>query len=286
MRRLVAAATVALLALQSADAADMAVDLELILAIDVSSSVDRVEGQLQREGYVRAFADPRIAQAIGNGRYGRIAVTYVEWSRAGLEYRITPWWLIASAADAQAYSRELANSPITGATGTSITSMIRTGLQMFQNNGYDAPRRVIDIGGDGPNSNGGPVTAARDEAVAAGVTINGIAINDREVTWFSLTDLDQYYEECVIGGPAAFVVAVDGFQAYAEAILRKLILEIADAVPVGTGARVIPVQVQGPLVGRPSRAPKYGPACDIGERMLRMDQMGLPPGTPMGPFLR
>jgi hypothetical protein len=262
-----------------AQARDLPVDLELILAIDVSSSVDQREGQLQREGYIRAFADPRIAQAIQNGRFGRVAVRYVEWSRAGYEYPITPWRVLGNAADALSYSRELANTPITGAVGTSITSMIRTGVQMFQSNGFEGTRRVIDIGGDGPNSNGGPVKVARDEAVDAGIIINGVAINDRDITWFSLRDLDLYYEECVIGGPGAFVVAVDGFASFAEAILRKLILEIADAAPAGVerfgAATVIPVQMLG--APRPRR---YGPACTIGEEMLRMDQMGFPPGTP------
>ncbi|MSP20511.1 MAG: DUF1194 domain-containing protein [Alphaproteobacteria bacterium] len=271
MKRAVLAGAFALLGLQAA-AADLAVDLELILAIDVSSSVDRFEGALQREGYIRAFADPRIAQAIRNGQHGRIAVTYFEWSRAGLEYRITPWRVIASADDAAAYARELDNAPITSSVGTSISSMITLGASLFATNGFDALRRVIDISGDGPNSNGRLVTAARNEAIAAGVTINAVAINDREITWFSLPDLDRYYEECVIGGPGAFVVAADGFTSFADAILRKLILEIADASPP---AVVIQAQFT-----QPPRTLKYGPSCDAGERMLRMDQQGYPPGTP------
>ena len=255
------------------------VDLELILAVDVSSSVDQREGQLQRGGYVRAFADPRIADAIKNGQFGRIAVTYLEWSRVGLWYNVTPWRVIASAADAAAYARELDNTVITSGVGTSISGAIAIASELFEKNGFDAPRRVIDITGDGPNSNGRNVTFARDEAIAAGIVINGVAINDREVTWFSLRDLDVYYEECVVGGPGAFVVAVDGFASFAEAILRKLILEIADAAPPAIerfgAATVIPVQMLGA-----SRPRKYGPTCSIGEEMLRMDQMGLPPGTP------
>jgi hypothetical protein len=275
--RLVTALAASLLLSQAAlpQAQDLPVDLELILAIDVSSSVDRIEGLLQREGYVRAFADPRVAQAIRNGQHGRIAVTYFEWSRAGLEYRITPWRLVAGAEDALRYARELDNSPITGGVGTSITSMIRLGVSLFATNGFQGTRRVIDISGDGPNSNGGNVAVARDEAVAAGVVINAVAINDREITWFSLRDLDVYYEDCVIGGPGAFVIAADGFNAFADAILRKLILEIA-AAPEAREPRFIPVQV----LGRPARPQKYGPACTIGEDMLRMDQMGFPPGTP------
>lgn len=260
-----------------AAAQNVPVDLELVLAVDVSPSVDEREGLLQRGGYVRAFADPRIAQAIRNGQHGRIAVTYLEWSRFGLWYNVTPWRVLASAEDALAYARELDNTVVTRGPGTSISGAVAISMDLLRSNSFDAPRRVIDITGDGPNSNGRNVALARDEAVAAGVVINGVAINDREITWYSLRDLDVYYEECVIGGPGSFVVAVDGFDSFAEAILRKLILEIADRPPTvdARQPRVIPAQVLG---GRRER--KYAPRCDIGERMQRMDQLGFPPGTP------
>ena len=149
---------------------------------------------------------------------------------------------------------------------------------MFGGNRITSARRVIDISGDGPNSSGPLVTLARDEAIAAGITINGVAINDREITNFSLPDLDVYYEECVIGGPGAFVLAADGFESFAEAILRKMILEIADVAPERP-ARIERAQfLGGPAQPRPQ---KYGPACDIGERMRFQDQGGLPPGLPL-----
>ena len=280
MRALLASAALLLLSTAAQpQTQSLLVDLELVLAVDVSSSVDQRESLLQRGGYVRAFADPRIADAIKNGQHGRIAVTYLEWSRFGLWYNVTPWRVIASAADAAAYARELDNSVITSGVGTSISGAIAIASELFEQNGFEARRRVIDVTGDGPNSNGRNVTLARDQAVAAGIVINGVAINDRDITWFSLRDLDVYYEECVVGGPGAFVLAVDGFASFAEAILRKLILEIADASPPAIErfgpATVIPVQ----MLGAP-RPRKYGPTCTIGEEMLRMDQMGFPPGTP------
>ena len=153
------------------------------------------------------------------------------------------------------------------------------GSTLFGSNRIAGNRRVIDISGDGPNSSGPLVTGARDDAIAAGITINGVAINDREITNFSLPDLDVYYEECVIGGPGAFVLAADGFESFAEAILRKMILEIADLQPIAP-ARTERVQfLGGPLGAKPQ---KYGPACDIGERMRFQDQGGLPPRLPAG----
>ena len=248
-----------------------------MLAVDVSQSVDTREGRLQRDGYVRAFTDPRVAQVIRNGQYGRIAVTYVEWAGPGLWQTTVPWHVIANANDAIAFADALDREPVARGAGTSISSAITFASLLFNGNRLASQRRVIDISGDGPNSSGTNVAFARDDAVAAGITINGVAINDREITNFSLPDLDVYYEECVIGGPGAFVLAADGFESFAEAILRKLILEIADVAP--PAPRVEKVQAFGPLLGRP-KPMKYGPACDVGER-LRLQDQGLPAGLPL-----
>lgn len=273
-----AAALLLALIAAPAQAQDIQVDLELVLAIDVSQSVDAREGRLQRDGYVRAFRDPRIAEVIRNGQYGRIAVTYMEWAGAGLWQTTVPWQVIGSPAEALAFANVLEETPVARGSGTSISSAIFFGSTMFGGNRIASARRVIDISGDGPNSSGPLVTLARDEAVAAGITINGVAINDREITNFSLPDLDVYYEECVIGGPGAFVLAADGFESFAEAILRKMILEIADVAPERP-ARIERAQ----FLGGPARAKpqKYGPACDIGERMRFQDQGGFPPGLPL-----
>lgn len=267
-----AAAVLLMLVAPPAQAQEIQVDLELVLAVDVSQSVDVREGRLQRDGYIRAFSDPRLAEVIRNGQYRRIAVTYIEWAGAGLWQTTVPWKVIGSAADAQAFAEVLGATPVARGSGTSISSAIFFGSTLFGANRIASSRRVIDISGDGPNSSGINVTVARNEAVAAGITINGVAINDREITNFSLPDLDVYYEECVIGGPGAFVLAADGFESFAEAILRKMILEIADAPPA-PAARVERAQfLGGPAQARPQ---KYGPACDIGER-LRIQGQGLP----------
>lgn len=284
VRPMATVAALAIIAGGAARAADEAVDLELVLAVDVSQSVDYYEGRLQRQGYVRAFADPAIADAIAGGIHGRIAVTYVEWAGPGL-WRVTAdWRAIATAEHARAFSAELASTPVARGVGTSITSLIFQASRMFEGNGFAGERRVIDISGDGPNSSGGPVTAVRDAAVATGIVINGVAINNFDGSMFSLPDLDVYYRECVIGGPGSFVLAADGFESFAEAIRRKLILEIAGLpgesprhpAPALRGPPQPVVLAQADGLGGPV-AGKYAPACDIGERMRRRDNPGLPP---------
>ncbi len=247
----------------AARAEDTPVDLELVLAIDTSQSVDIGEGILQRNGYIRALKDPQVIQAITSAPYGRIAVTYIEWGGAFQQRTVVDWTIIDSAESAAVFADRLANTPVGHGQGTSISGMLQSAMGMFDGNGATAERRVIDISGDGPNSSGGNVAEARDAAVAAGFVINGVAINNDDGSAFTLPDLDVYYRECVIGGLASFVIAADGFASFAEAIRRKLILEVA-----GRSLPVTPVQAR---VGQ-----KYAPACDIGERMRMGDN----------PFLR
>jgi hypothetical protein len=260
-------------------AEDVAVDLELVLAIDVSQSVDQYEGYLQREGYIQAFLDPRIAAAIAQGNLGRIAVIYVEWAGPGLWRTVTEWTLLADAEGTQGLAAALNQTPVARGTGTSITSVLGFATELFEDNGFVSDRLVIDISGDGPNSAGGNVAVARDRVVEAGITINGVAINNFDGSNFTLPDLDRYYEECVIGGPNSFVLAVDSFESFGEAILRKLILEIADLHPdqrpFPAEAVVQPVQLDGFTRPQPRGGElKYAPACDIGERMRIRDQIG------------
>jgi hypothetical protein len=281
LRSAIAAAALALGVTGAAAAEDLPVDLELVLAIDVSQSVDAQEGRLQRLGYVEALVHPRVIDAIQNGRHGRIAVTYFEWAGPGLWRRLVDWRAIEDLDSARAFTRDLTRIPIARATGTSISGAIEVGATLFDGNGLAGVRRVIDISGDGPNNGGQNVARARDVAVKAGITINGVAINNFDGSAFSLPDLDVYYDECVIGGTNAFVVAADGFESFAQAILRKLILEIADLAPTEP-ARAIPAQAQRDIP-RSHRAQKYAPDCDIGERMRFLDNPGLgPPPTPPG----
>jgi hypothetical protein len=251
----------AALAASAAGAQDTPVDLELILAVDVSQSVDGYEAGLQRNGYIQALIDPEVIAVITSAPYGRTAMIYVEWAGPTQWRKVADWQVIEDAESARAFAIQLSRVPIARGQGTSISAAIRNVMGLFDGNGAEGIRRVIDISGDGPNSSGGLVPEARDEAVAAGITVNGVAINNFDGSNFSLPDLDVYYEECVVGGPGAFVVAADGFESFAEAIRRKLILEIASRTPDRLFAGLLPVQA----------SQKYAPACDIGERMRLND---------------
>lgn len=219
------------LAVAPVSAAD-AVDLELVLAIDVSGSVDPMEARLQREGYIRALNDPGVIKAIRAAPLGRIAVTYVEWAGVGHYKILVDWRVIDSAESARAFTDALQSTPIETAHRTSISDAILYSLPRFGSNAYEGTRRIIDISGDGANNYGIIVSEARDMAVAAGVTINGLPIvSDPTNSLYPTTpDLDLYFRDCVIGGPGAFYVVANGYEDFARAIRRKLILEIADAL--------------------------------------------------------
>lgn len=218
---------------QSTQAAKM-VDLELVLAIDISGSVDEHEGRLQRDGYVRAFRAPEVIAAIRAGFRKRIAVTYIEWAGFEFQTNIIGWTLIHDEASAHSFAAALEKIPIQTGPFTSISGVIEHAMPLFAKNNFEAPRRVIDISGDGPNNSGRLVTLARQEAIAAGFTINGLPImNERPSPYgrLPMPNLDLYYRKCVIGGPRAFIVAAEDFKSFARAIRKKLILEIAGKVP-------------------------------------------------------
>lgn len=243
----------------AAAAADEPVDLELVLAVDVSLSMDMEEQTLQREGYVRAFLDPMVVQAIESGLHGRIAVAYMEWAGAASQIITMNWTVIDGAASAADFSAALAEAPISRLRRTSVSGAIDFARSMFHGNGYQGLRRVIDISGDGPNNQGGPVVEARDAAVAEGITINGLpflANPAGPLSLFDLPELDIYYEDCVIGGPGAFLIPVHSPQEFAEAIRNKLVLEIAGVLE---HPPVVPVSATAPRI-----------PCDIGERQWRM----------------
>lgn len=243
----------------SAAAADDAVDLELVLAVDVSRSINALEAKVQRDGYVQAFLDPAVIAAIQSGQRGRIAVAYMEWAGNFHQKILVPWTVIDGRATAESFVAKLAAHPIEAERRTSISGAIEFATPLFDNNGYEAERRVIDISGDGPNNQGSYVLDAREIALARGITINGLPVmadpND-PFGFPSLPDLDLYYEDCVIGGPGAFVIVARGFKDFATAVRQKLILEIADLQPPPRRGRdgIVPAAA-------PSRPP-----CDVGER--------------------
>jgi hypothetical protein len=203
-----------------------AVDLALVLAVDASGSVDRVRFELQKQGYVAAFRHPRVIGAIQSGPSQSIAVMMMQWTGPALQVTAVPWTRISDAASANAFADAIARAPraLFGG-GTSISGAIDTSMALLFDNPYRAARRVIDISGDGSNNRGRSVTQARDEAIAKGVGINGLPILALE------PDLDAYYRDNVIGGPGAFVIAAKDYQTFADAILKKLIAEIAAAAP-------------------------------------------------------
>ncbi len=210
-----------------------AVDVELVLAVDVSYSMDLDELALQREGYAQAIVSKEFLQALKSGPNGRIAVTYFEWAASSDQKIIIPWRLIDGPETADAVANEIMKTSIRRASRTSISGAINFAMPLFDENTYKGLRRVIDISGDGPNNNGSPVTIARDAAVAKGIVINGLPIMVKEPSYstMDIEHLDVYYEDCVIGGPRSFVLPIKSRERFKEAIRDKLLLEVADRAP-------------------------------------------------------
>jgi hypothetical protein len=232
--RLAGLAVVALLALNG-PAAALPVDLELVLAVDVSRSVDPEEAKLQREGYLEALVHPRVLQAIRSGPLGKIAVTYVEWAGVDTQYTVVPWTVIEDDQSAAGFTSRIAAAPYNARNWTSVSGAIDYAVRLFEDNGFEGTRRVIDVSGDGRTNQGRPSSAARDDAVAAGITINGLPVVNERMNFYRPPeyDLDVYYRDNVIGGPGAFMIVAENFNAFTGAILSKLIREIA-SVPGDT----------------------------------------------------
>jgi Protein of unknown function (DUF1194) len=228
-------ALAALLGAQPAARGAEPVDLLLVLAADVSRSIDQPKFQLQREGYAAAVADPRVIEAIASGRNRRIALSYVEWSGLASQKLLIDWSLIDGADAAKKFGDQLAELPRSFAERTSISGGIDFAMGVLAKSPYEAPRRTIDVSGDGTNNSGRDVTLARDEALAAGVTINGLVIlSERPMAWNPEHTnppggLETYYRNNVIGGPGAFVVVAQDFNSFGQAIVRKLIAEIVES---------------------------------------------------------
>ncbi len=235
------------------------VDLELVLAVDVSFSMDEDEQRLQRLGYVEAIRSTEVLSAIKDGIHGKIAVAYMEWAGAAEQRVIVDWQVISDAASAEAFTARLGQQPIRRVFRTSISEALSVATDLIAENGYEGIRKVIDVSGDGPNNQGRLVTAARDRAVAAGITINGLPLMLKRSanSYFDLPNLDEYYTTCVIGGNGAFLVPVRDIEAFGEAVRRKLVLEIAG----GPSERLTVVPAQMTV--------QVDPFCTIGERIWR-----------------
>jgi hypothetical protein len=234
---------------------DIEVDLELVLAVDISLSMDDEEQRLQRDGYVAAIRHPDVIAAIRSGLNGRIAMTYLEWAGVASQEVVVPWSLIDGRDAAEAFAEDLAALPLRKAYRTSISAVLDFAHGLFAGSGFRSLRQVVDVSGDGANNQGQPVTLARDRLVEQGRMINGLAImiaRPGADDFFYHANLDEYFEDCVIGGPGAFVIRIDDADHFATAIRRKLILEIAGAEP-----RIIPVA--GP-------APREPADCLAGEK--------------------
>ena len=231
------------------------VDVELILAVDVSYSMDMDELALQREGYALAITSKEFLQALKTGPTGKVAVTYFEWAASTDQKIVIPWRVIDGPESAGAVADEILKAPLRRASRTSISGAINFAMPMFEANDYRGIRRVIDISGDGPNNNGEPVTVARDAALAKGVTINGLPIMSKETNYatMDIENLDIYYEDCVIGGAGSFVVPIKTREKFKEAIRTKLVMEVAHRVPE---LSVVPAATREPRV-----------SCLVGEKI-------------------
>ena len=245
---------------------DIEVDLQLILAVDVSASIDLLEARLQRRGYMNALLDPLVHQAIQSGPQGRIAVTYTEWAGPLTQRTVVDWLVIDGAASAANFVELLDQASILGGQRTSISNAILHAIPLFRNNGFRSQRKVIDISGDGPNNGGFYVHRTRTRAFDEGITINGLPILNGRPSPLgipTIPDLDLYYEDCVIGGPGAFIVVAENLRSFAAAIRRKLIIEIAEITPfrqkVNQSLGFVPAQLNLGLTD-----------CTIGEKQFEL----------------
>jgi len=230
------------------------VDVELVIAVDVSYSMDPDEQSLQREGYVLALTSKEFLQALRQGAHGKIAITYFEWAGQSDQKILMPWRVIDGPESADAVAAEISRAPYRRASRTSISGALRFAKPLFDDSGYRGLRRVIDVSGDGANNAGPLVELTRDDVLDAGITINGLPIMLKRPYsgTMDIENLDEYYEDCVIGGPGAFVIPIREREKFIEATRTKLVLEIAGRQPE---ARIAPA------------ASRMRVSCTIGERL-------------------
>lgn len=243
--------------------AETRVDVELVLAVDISYSMDEEEQRLQKAGYAEAITSPEVLAAIARGPLGRIAVSYVEWAGAPEQRVVVDWTLIDGKASAEAFAARILAQPIRRAYRTSISGVLMFSAPMFERNSFEGTRQVIDVSGDGPNNQGIEVTEARDEVLRKGIVINGLPILIKRPNFgtMDIVELDTYYSECVIGGEGSFVVPIKSREAFGAATRMKLLMEIAGIAP--ERPPVVPAAL------------RKNPLCSVGERLWqeRMDWM-------------
>ena len=237
------------------------VDVALVLAVDISFSMDMEELALQRAGYVEALRSSEVHKAIANGATGRIAISFFEWAGVNIQHHLLPWTVIDSPESALAAAAEIEKQPTRRGQRTSISGAIDFSVRQLDEAPFRALRKVMDISGDGPNNSGRVVTVARDEALRKGISINGLPIAIRKPGYLDISQLDIYYEDCVIGGQGAFVIPITEKAQFIQTIRTKLIMEISDA-PSEPARLIMPAQVRVPRV-----------SCTVGEDMWR-NRMG------------
>jgi hypothetical protein len=237
------------------------VDVALVLAVDISFSMDLEELALQRAGYVEALRSPEVHKAVANGATGRIAISFFEWAGVNIQHHLLPWTVIDSPESALAAAADIEKQPTRRGQRTSISGAIDFSVRQLDEAPFRALRKVMDISGDGPNNSGRVVTVARDEALRKGISINGLPIAIRKPGYLDISELDIYYEDCVIGGQGAFVIPITEKAQFIQTIKTKLIMEISDA-PSEPARLIMPAQVRVPRV-----------SCTVGEDMWR-NRMG------------
>ncbi len=209
--------------------AETPVDLQLVLAVDVSRSIDEVEAELQRRGYIEALTNDRVVDAILSGEHRRIALCYTEWAGTHYQVVVIDWSVIDSAAAARRFAEKLAEAPRMSQSWTAVGAALAHAGQRFENSGLVAKRRVIDVSGDGRTNDGPPAEIVRDKLVGQGIVINGLPVMMNRTNFGRPPDLmlDKYYEESVIGGPGSFMIVADNFDHFSRAVRTKLVREIS-----------------------------------------------------------
>lgn len=230
-RRSALVGSLATLAAATSARAETQVDLQLVLAVDVSRSIDEVEAELQRRGYVEALTNDRVIDAILSGEHKRIAVCYTEWAGTHYQVVVIDWTVIDSAGAARRFAEKLSEAPRTSQSWTAVGAALAHAGQRFENSGFAPKRRVIDISGDGRTNDGPAAEIIRDRLVTQGIVVNGLPVMMNCTNFGRPPDLtlDKYYEENVIGGPGSFLIVADNFEQFGRAVRTKLVREVSDA---------------------------------------------------------
>lgn len=253
---------------QGSGGGPLAVDVELVLAVDISLSMDPDEQRLQRDGYIAALRDPEIIKTIRAGQHGRIALTYMEWAGPDIQIHLVPWRVIDGRESAEAFVAELAGKEYSRYRRTSISAALDYSVRLFDDSAFRSARRVIDVSGDGANNSGPPLSPIRDRIIESGVIINGLPIILRPTMGYSswdLPNLDQYYANCVVGGPGSFMIPITKPEEFSTATRQKLLLEISGITPE---PRIMRAQLGSPPMG-PPQAGEGGYDCALLERGIR-----------------